>query len=259
MKQDNVWKDAGLTQTFLEGVRGALPLAQVQIDVILRIIGAATADVGRVLDLGCGDGILGRAIMEMYPQSEAILLDFSQPMLQAATAKLGDDAARAHVIMSDYGERGWIDLVAKFAPFDVIVSGFSIHHQPDPRKREIYQELYDLLRPGGVFLNLEHVAPASPLVRALFDATMTDSLYAYEQHNGGSRTREQVFKDFIDRPDKVANILAPVADQLGWLREIGFSDVDCYFRLFEIALFGGIRPLSIAAENTGKMNHESDI
>jgi len=44
---------------------------------------------------------------------------------------------------------------------------------------------------------------------------------------------------FSERPDKDENKIAPVEQQCGWLRDIGFNDVDCFFKLFEIAIFGG--------------------
>ena len=65
----------------------------------------------------------------------------------------------------DYGDPEWSRDMHKRVYFDVIVSGFSIHHQPDTRKREIYQELYDLLEPGGIFVNIEHVKSATPVGR----------------------------------------------------------------------------------------------
>ncbi len=37
------------------------------------------------------------------------------------------------------------------------------------------------------------------------------------------------------------NIIAPVETQCDWLREIGFIHVYCFMKLFEIALFGGIK------------------
>jgi len=49
-------------------------------------------------------------------------------------------------------------------------------------------------------------------------------------------------QEFYNRPDKEANILAPVELQCNWLRKIGFEDVDCYFKIFELAVFGGRRP-----------------
>ncbi len=49
-------------------------------------------------------------------------------------------------------------------------------------------------------------------------------------------------RQFVNRADRAANILAPVEDQCRWLRAIGFRDVDCYFRIYELAVFGGRKP-----------------
>jgi hypothetical protein len=46
-------------------------------------------------------------------------------------------------------------------------------------------------------------------------------------------------KGWYHRPDKTENILALAETQCQWLREIGFADVDCFFKLFQLALFGG--------------------
>ena len=44
-----------------------------------------------------------------------------------------------------------------------------------------------------------------------------------------------------ERPDRAANILASVEEQCHWLREIGFKEVDCFWKYFELAIFGGMR------------------
>jgi len=54
-------------------------------------------------------------------------------------------------------------------------------------------------------------------------------------------TLAQVRQEYVTRQDGAANILAPVEDQCRWLREIGFDDVDCYWKYFELAIFGGMR------------------
>jgi hypothetical protein len=123
-------------------------------------------------------------------------------------------------------------------PFDVVVSGYSIHHQPDVRKREIYQQIFELLVKGGLFLNIEHVSSPSPWVAAVNDELFIDRLHGHHQH----KTRDEVAQEFYHRPDKAANILAPVEAQCEWLREIGYADVDCYLKIFELATFGGRRP-----------------
>jgi len=239
--QDTVWQANELTQTYLTGVRGAIPFAQEQIELMLRLIGAACSDVTAVLDLGCGDGILGQAVIDQYPQAKGVFVDFSEPMLEAARKRL-DSNSRCTFLQLDYGKKGWENnLPPDLQCHEVIISGFSIHHQPDERKKEIYTELYNLLAPGGIFLNLEHVASHSPWVERRFEEFFIDALYAYQQNIASDKTRQQVDDEFYSRPDKAANILAPVENQCSWLREIGFIHVDCYLKVFELALFGGIK------------------
>lgn len=237
-RTDAVWKTSALTSVYLEGVRGAIPLAEQQLDVMQRLIAACASPVRRFLDLGCGDGVLASAILQLFPDAQGLLVDFSEPMLDAARKRfVGADAA-VRFLNTDYGVGSWTRAVEDFAPFDAIVSGYSIHHQPDTRKLEIYREIFDLLAPGGIFLNVEHVSSASSWVASVHDELFVDHLHLH--HAGISRA--DVAATYYDRPDKAANILAPVETQCQWLREIGFADVDCYLKIFELAVFGGRRP-----------------
>lgn len=238
---DSVWKSGDLTRQYLTGVRGAIPSQTERIDVMLRLISANGRPIKRFLDLGCGDGVLGAAILTKYPSAMGAFLDFSEPMLAAARAQL--DNGRHTFWRMDYGDPEWSRDMQKRVYFDVIVSGFSIHHQPDTRKREIYRELYDLLEPGGIFVNIEHVKSVSPWAEAIYDTLFVDRLVAYHAQAGSGKTRDEIAAEFYDRPDKAANILAPVETQLAWLREIGFTDVDCYSKTFELCVMAGRKVL----------------
>jgi tRNA (cmo5U34)-methyltransferase len=171
-----------------------------------------------------------------------VLVDFSEPMLDQAREQLKDYAGQLTFGNLDYGELGWIGSIQIYAPFDAIVSGYSIHHQPDDRKYSIYQEIFSLLKPDGWFINIEHVSSAAQLNIDLFENHYISARYAIEQHNGGTRTFAQLADEYKNRPDKAANLLAPTELQCDWLREIGYEEVDCYFRIFELAVFGGRRP-----------------
>jgi tRNA (cmo5U34)-methyltransferase len=234
------WKSATLARTFLDGVRGGIPFAAEQIEVMLRVIQARKAPVGRILDLGCGDGVLTRAILARYPHAQCALVDFSQPMLDAARAQFGDRNPRPQFVLADLVTPDWRRALT--GAFDIVVSGYAIHHLPDPRKRDLYAEIFALLAPGGMFVNIEHVASRTPWVERICDELMIDSQQAFHSRQGSSKTREQVAEEFVHRPDKAANILAPVEAQCDWLRACGFADVDCYFKVFELAVFGGRRP-----------------
>jgi len=240
LRNDTVWQSANVAQEFLEGMRGAIPLANEQLDVMLRVIRAAQPELKNFLDIGCGDGVLGRAILATYPNAQGVLLDFSEPMIEAARSKLAANGQPAKLLVQDYGSADWVKTIQADAPFDAIVSGFSIHHQPDIRKKELYNEIYDLLKPGGVFVNIEHVAPASTWVESLGDELFIDSTIAFNQRRGVEKSREIVAHEFHNRDHKDANILTPMEIQCEWLREIGFTHVDCYLKIFELAVFGGI-------------------
>lgn len=237
----DVWKDQQLVSTFLTGVRAALPNAADQLDVMLRVLSSTGRPIRRVLDLGSGSGVLAGAVLERFPDAEILLADFSEPMLDAARPRFPSPPHRLRAV--DFSTSSWIGEVNDLAPFDAVVSGFAIHHQPDETKRRIYAEIFDLLAPGAAFVHIEHVASASPWIEHQFNELLVDRMYAYDQATSGKRTREQVATDYVYRPDKAANILAPLELQLEWLRNIGYQDVDCLFKIYELALFIGRKPV----------------
>jgi tRNA (cmo5U34)-methyltransferase len=165
----------------------------------------------RILDLGTGDGRLLALVKLDHPQATAVAIDFSPAMLEAAKKRFEDDSAVkviAHNLDSPLPELG---------KFDALISSFAIHHLSHERKRELYGEVYGLLNPGGVFCNLEHVS--SP-TRELHD---------------------QFLKLIGSTPETEdpSNRLLEMETQLGWLREIGFVDVDCHWKWRELALLSG--------------------
>jgi tRNA (cmo5U34)-methyltransferase len=241
MVTDEVWKLPAIVNRFLS-YRAAIPMAQEQIGVMMSILKTREQPIERFMDLGCGDGILGAALLGEYPSARGVFVDFSEPMLEQAREQLKDYAGQLAFENLDYGDPAWVDRLQAEAPFDTIVSGYSIHHQPDARKRQVYEEIFSLLKPEGWFVNIEHVASAAQLNIDLFENHYVTARYAIEQRDGGTRTFEQIADEYKNRPDKVANILAPTEFQCNWLREIGYEEVDCYFRIYELAVFGGRKP-----------------
>lgn len=103
---------------------------------------------------------------------------------------------------------------------------------------------------------MEHVASQTPLGEALFHDMMIEYLYMRRREKGETVTPEQVRQEFLSRPDRAANICAPVEDQCRWLRDIGFREVDCFWKHFELAIFGGKRqpsgePKSVSTRRKG--------
>jgi ubiquinone/menaquinone biosynthesis C-methylase UbiE len=235
------WKTEKLTETYLEGVRGAIPFANEQIDFLLRIINSFKPDLSSFLDLGCGDGILGRMILSKWNNARAVFVDYSEPMIKAAKSKSQQYQDQSSFLVSDFGNTEWLTSISQEVPVDVVVSGFSIHHQPDNNKKIIYKEIFNrILKPGGVFLNLEQVKSPTQEIEAIFNDFFMDSMRKYQKENNSSISIETIEQAFYE--DKKVNILSLVDEQCLWLRQLGFIQVDCYFKAFEMAIFGGLKP-----------------
>jgi ubiquinone/menaquinone biosynthesis C-methylase UbiE len=238
-KDYNVWRLPEMVKKYLSGSRAAFPGSVLQFEVMLKLLKENSCNVKNVLDIGCGDGILGAIVLDTFPEARGVFLDFSDDMLTAAKKNMAQISHRIDLINSDYSVKKWVDNVNSYAPYDVIVSGYSIHHQNDSRKKEIFNEIYGLLDEGGIFINVEHVLSRSKWIERTHNEYFIDSLYEYSLSKGSSKNRGDISKGFYNRIDMESNILAFVEDQCNWLREIGFIDVDCYFKIFEMAIFGG--------------------
>jgi SAM-dependent methyltransferase len=234
-----VWKDREVAHAFLTERSLLIPDRPRQLDVLLRVLRFARREPRRVLDLGCGDALLLATVLQAFPQASGVALDFSPLMLEQAGRRLAPFGSRGVVSEADLASPGWLQVVQ--GPFDAVVSGFAIHHLPDERKRTLYCEVYGLLAEGGAFVNSEHVSSPTPRGEEMFNDAMGEHLYQRRKEHGEDVTRALVLKEFLERPDRAANILASVEDQCKWLRDMGFRDVDCFWKYFELAIFGGIR------------------
>ena len=179
----------------------------------------------RILDLGAGTGILSSAIFDRVPAGRLVLLDASADMLQSAIARLG--RWRPEVVIQP--------LTAELpcGPFDAVVSALAIHHLSDGDKRHLYARILDVLAPGGIFINAEQVIGNSARLQTLFERVHLDrarSLGSSDTEIAGAIERMS-----YDR-------CATVGDQLAWLNQAGYTDVECFFRSFRFAVFGGWRP-----------------
>jgi ubiquinone/menaquinone biosynthesis C-methylase UbiE len=237
--QPEVWKRRDVAGAFLDQRSVQIPDRHRQIEVLLRLLRHAPRRPGRVLDLGCGDGLLLATVLEAFPDAAGVGVDFSPLMLERARERLARFGTRAAIAEADLATPAW--LRAAGGPFDAVVSGFAIHHLPHPRKRDLYAEVFGLLADGGAFVNCEHVASPTPRVEALADEAMAEHLCARRRERGEDVTPEQARHEYLTRPDRAANILAPVEEQCCWLLDAGFRDVDCFWKYFELAVFGGTK------------------
>jgi len=204
------WKAADHVAHYCERV-GACPRRAEGEGVLLEHV---PRDARRVLDLGTGDGRLLALLHRERPAMMGVGLDFSELMLAAARERFAGDE-RIELVDHDLAEP-----LPELGRFDAVLSSMAIHHLEHERKRSLYGEIFDLLKPGGIFANFEHVASPTRRLHLAFFAAIDEPL------------------EYEDPSDR----LLDVESQLGWLRELGFDDVDCYWKWLEMALLIAVKP-----------------
>jgi SAM-dependent methyltransferase len=231
------WQRPEIAASFTRDRRHLIPLIEAQEEVTRRLITRGGRAVRRFLDLGAGGGAFAELVLEAHTAATGVLVDFSEPMIATAQERLASHVGRWEYVLGDLADASWSDRLPA-GRYDAIVSGFCIHHLPDERKRELYGEAYDLLEPGGLFLNWEHVA-TNGLGDGMLEEWMVERLLAVEHSRPEPRPDEEVLRHYFDAAE--ADILASPRDQCDWLRAAGFVDVDVFFSMPEIAIFGGVR------------------
>jgi tRNA (cmo5U34)-methyltransferase len=233
----SAWQQPDLVGVFLDQRQTLLPLIGVQEDLLARLLSRHERPLRRFLDVGCGDGAMSELLLGVAPGAHAVLLDYSEPMLARARQRFGASPnwqeARGDLRASDWREG------LPGGDYDVVVSGYAIHHLPAVRKRELFGEIRELLAPGGMFVNMDFVSIGGPL-SGLFDEQLVANAIAAERSSGGERSDAEVERDLLadgddDQPDSAE-------DQVRWLTEAGYEDAEVHFKWAEAAIFGAVNP-----------------
>jgi tRNA (cmo5U34)-methyltransferase len=210
-------------QTYDRARRQLIPCFEDFYGTVLALMPYPSEAAFRVLDLGAGTGLLSWFVARQFPNAHLTLLDISAPMLDKARERLAGLAGRCHFIVADYAER-------LQGEFEVVVSALSIHHLTDAHKAMLFDYVYTVLTPGGVFINADQVLGATPAI----DRCYRDNWLRQVRLRGVSEMDLQAALERM-REDR----MAPLDAQLSWLREAGFEAVHNAFQQDSFVVFTG--------------------
>lgn len=180
-----------------------------------------------ILDLGAGTGLLSKFILEKYPEAKLTLIDLSEGMLELAKNRFKDNP-NVEYILGDYFQ------YEPKEPFCIVISSLSIHHLEDPEKKDMYRRIFSMLKKGGIFVNADQVLGSSPFMQSLYTST-------WKQKVESTDLSPQELASAYDRMK--LDRMAPLQDQLQWLREIGFVDVDSVYQYYNFVVMHARKPL----------------
>ncbi len=219
-------------------------------DLMVDLVHATQPSPTRILDLGCGPGSLTARFLQAFPQSDVVGIDFDPTLLTLARARLAQFGERARCVLASLRTPSWVNLVP--APFDAIVSATALHWMDEKSLSRLYGEIGQLLRPGGIFLNADHVGSDYAPIQAAWGRERAN-LQTQQSNTDDWRGFWTAYSaalgvdtDVIHRQIE-ANAEAgpehgmPLAWHFHALKSGGLGIVDCFWRAAGDAIYGGIR------------------
>jgi tRNA (cmo5U34)-methyltransferase len=228
------WADLGFSQDYRDEADSYLPFRRLFVQTAKSVVGHFLPEKAslRILDLGCGDGFFVDTFGPR-PSDDVVLVDGSSAMLEAAERRLAASTCRnIEYVRSSFQELIERDPLSR--RFDFICSSLAMHHLSARDKASLYSYIYHHLDDDGVFINYDVVlAPSEPLEtwyvsfwqESLAQAEITEEIQAVPLR-------------YKDNPDNIPDSLEY---QMEALRDIGFSNVDCYLKFGVFSLFGGTK------------------
>lgn len=234
---DRAWSEES-SQYFSDYAAYFVPDRAVQLDTICALIPAGAAPF-HVVELCCGEGLLARAILKRFTGSYFHGYDGSSTMLEKTRTMLQPFSERFTVHPFDLAAAEWRSFPW---PVQAVVSSLAIHHLDGDQKRALYQDLYRSLAPTGALVIADLIQPAHPagvhVAARAWDEAVRQAALAQD----GTLSAFDVFQHdhwniyhYPDPMDKPAGVY----EQLRWLEEAGFSDVDVYWLKAGHAIYGG--------------------
>lgn len=191
----------------------------------------------KVLDLGCGEGVLTLELLKENDQIKATLIDGSAEMLKNARENLNNynninfiQKTFQELIKDGSGENILTD------GFDFIVSSLAIHHLYSEEKKSLFQYIYDHLNSGGFFLNIETVKAPTNELESWYRVIWKEWIQENQIKLDIKKSFEYLPEQYKNNPDNHPDTLET---QLNMLKSIGFKQVDCYYKYGIFTIFGG--------------------
>jgi len=241
----NQWNEGDST-TFLDFGEIFVPERAEQTETLLQLIPARSDEVFTIVELAAGGGVLAQAILERFPACHYIALDASEKMRAEMTQKLAAFHDRLTILPFLLEEQAWRTTLP--SPLRCVVSSLCVHHLSDEEKQTLFRDIVEHLEPEGALLLADIIKPATPRITALFaqqydEIVRAQSIAAHGDLSGYEHYQMLQWNYFTYDYNDPNSYDKPslLSDQLRWLREAGFTHVDCFWMQAGHAVYGGYK------------------
>jgi tRNA (cmo5U34)-methyltransferase len=228
------------SQNYLDYANYIVPARRQQMHMMLELL-KSLPEPAQVLELCCGEGLLAELILDSLANSLYCGLEGSPLMLENATQRLSRFGQRVELRNFELADHVWR---RPEPPRSAVVSSLAFHHLDGTEKNLLFTDIYAMLARGGAFIISDMIEPITlpgrqvaadawdqvVRERALeLDGNTQGLDFFVRQHWNSYRYPDP---DDIDHP-------SPLFDQLKWMEQAGFVNIEVHFLQAGHALFSG--------------------
>ena len=225
---------------------GYLPDREVRFQVMLDAVSHLLPESFTAIDLACGPGAISQRLLNRFPQANCIAIDYDPVLLAIGQGALGTMGDRLRWIEADLTQDSWVESVGE-AQVDAVLTTTALHWLPIDRLVHLYQKLGQIIRPGGLFLNGDHLYFPSHLNTF---QQLAKSVQAQQEEQAFSVRKQQDWQQWwqaVAQETKLKDLLAErhqrfqprfteheptLAIHEAALQEAGFREVDTIWQQF---------------------------
>jgi tRNA (cmo5U34)-methyltransferase len=204
-------------------IRTYIPYYDESREVQLDLLAAANVPrIARIIDLGGGTGSLAESILDRFPRTSVIVRDIDPEMLEVARTRLARFAGRVELSLGSFAD--------PLPTADAVLSAFALHHVSSlSEKAEVYRQIHQAIRPGGVILNNDAAGgPLWPFLRDQWAGFMVAKGF----------TMDQAYRNLDDWAAE--DTYFPVYEELQVMVQAGFEHPECFWRRGPVTIVGAL-------------------
>jgi tRNA (cmo5U34)-methyltransferase len=241
---DASWQQTWGSSIFIEqwAAKGGWqsPIREPQTAMVMRMIPHSPGAAIRVLDIGAGYGALAVAVLNDRPDATAVCLDASAAMLALGKERNSNLRDRMTFIQASLESADWVKAVD--GSFDAVISSRALHHfTENQRRRFIFKEVFGLVREGGCFINADNVRASTKSLGERYRRARDEYLDRFIRQSSEGKTNLADVRAAAPSTYHGPHNNGYLEEELAWLREAGFVDVDCFWKFTTTAVYGGFR------------------
>jgi SAM-dependent methyltransferase len=135
---------------------GYLPNREDRFNAMLDVLAAQLPEDFVAVDLACGPGSISERLLARFPKARSIAVDLDPVLLAIGQGALGTFDGRLRWVDADLSQEDWVQKIGE-SQVDAVLSTTALHWLTAEALIQVYRQLGELIRPGGVFLNGDHM------------------------------------------------------------------------------------------------------